>query len=101
MLYEIGRQCTCMISFFLNKIVIFTNSYFNGYVFQKIKRVQKMEKEIKEENKIVSRGDNKIVIQNSENSDITIKNSIDAKGNNNIVIQNSGSSKITIDGKEY
>ncbi|MBL4649247.1 MAG: hypothetical protein JKY03_05905 [Aureispira sp.] len=60
-----------------------------------------MEKEIKEENKIVSRGDNKIVIQNSENSDLTIESSIDVEGSNNIVIQNSGSRKITIDGKEY
>jgi hypothetical protein len=60
-----------------------------------------MRKDKKDENKIVLRGDNKTIIQNSENSDITIENSIDSKGNNNIVIQNSGSSKITIDGKEY
>jgi hypothetical protein len=60
-----------------------------------------MEKEIKKENKIDVKGDNKVVIQNSEDSNITIENSIDVVGSNNIVIQDSGSSKVTIGGKEY
>jgi hypothetical protein len=60
-----------------------------------------MEKEIKKENKIDVKGHNKVVIQNSEDSNITIENSIDVVGSNNIVIQDSGSSKVTIGGKEY
>ena len=35
-----------------------------------------MEKEIKKENKVDLKGDNKVVIQNSEDSNITIENSI-------------------------
>lgn len=60
-----------------------------------------MEKEIKKENKVDLKGDNKVVIQNSEDSNITIENSIKVEGSNNIVIQESGNSKITIGGKEY
>ena len=52
------------------------------------------------ENRIDLKGDNKIIIQDSEHKNSEEENIIDVEGSYNIIIQNSGSSNININRKK-